>query len=192
MAWFPADPDWTDFYLPPGTEQELEDLENVLRDIPQLSSQQHAMPSYPQCDLPTTDAAPPDPHPSSASSLIAPSPNHNPALCNPSATGRHNPVMPASPAVQPSEPLANPGATPKVRKARTPQKSLPPQDNSTTPLRCGWKDCTYNGTFGRKAELMRHIALLHVSPHSYDCPVPGCRKVCNRSDNLLDHIRRAH
>ncbi|KAE8401839.1 hypothetical protein BDV37DRAFT_253747 [Aspergillus pseudonomiae] len=192
MAWFPADPNWDRFYLLPGIEQEL-DLESILRDIPQPASQQHAMPSYPQRDLPTVDATSPDPH----LTLIARSTNDNPGLSNQATISRNSPFHQATEimvpyAEQSSEQLGHPGATPSASRTRTPRRPLQRQGNRTTPFRCGWKDCTYNGTFGRKAELMRHIDLLHVSPHSFDCPLRGCKRVFNRWDNLSDHMRRAH
>ncbi|KNG91508.1 hypothetical protein ANOM_000048 [Aspergillus nomiae NRRL 13137] len=199
MAWFPADPNWTGFYLPRGTEQELEDFESILRDIPQPASQQHAMSSDPQHDLPTVDATSPDLY---STSLMAPSTNDNPGLSNqatiggdslfPNASNQPHSMTLAPRAEQPSEQLANPRAAANARTARTPRRSLQPGGNGSTLFRCGWKDCTYDGTFGREAELMRHVKLLHVSPRSYECRMLGCGRVFNRRDNLLDHRRRAH
>ncbi|KAJ1716282.1 hypothetical protein NYO67_1541 [Aspergillus flavus] len=180
MAWFPADPNWNDFYLPPGIEQELKDLETIFRDMPQPANQNHAQPSYSIPHAPKVDVTTPDPH-----SLIAPPTHQNSGLGNQAMMSLDSPfsntyqpqgMAPVPAAQQPSEPLANPKTTPTAREARPHRKSVQLQGNSTNPLRCGWKDCKYNGTFARKAELMRHIDLLHVSPHSYDCPVRGCRK----------------
>ncbi|KAE8147143.1 hypothetical protein BDV25DRAFT_143036 [Aspergillus avenaceus] len=66
------------------------------------------------------------------------------------------------------------------------------EDSRSEALRCKWDGCNYTGVFGRKAELMRHIEAIHVSPKSYNCPVNHCRRSFNRSDNLKEHIRRVH
>ncbi|KAE8420278.1 hypothetical protein BDV36DRAFT_293411 [Aspergillus pseudocaelatus] len=191
MAWFPSDPNWNDFYPPAGTEQELQDLESIFRDIPQPTNHTHAKTTYSQSYLPMVDSTTLDTH-----SLIAPSANHHPGLGNQPMMSRDSSQpwsMPPVPhAEQPFEQSVNPKLIPKSRKPRGDRKSPELQGSRSTPLRCGWKDCSYTGTFARKAELMRHIDVLHVSPHSYDCPVRGCRKVCNRWDNLWEHIRRAH
>ncbi|KAE8327608.1 hypothetical protein BDV39DRAFT_204921 [Aspergillus sergii] len=195
MAWFPADANWNDLYLPPGTEEELKDLETILRDIPQPLGQDHFVSSSSQSSAPTVDGNTPDPH-----SLIASPTNHNTGFDNqpmmsfdsPFFSNTYQPqgMTPAPPTEQSLEQSVKPNPLLKGREPRPHRKSVQLQGNS--PLRCGWKDCEYEGTFGRKAELMRHIDALHVSPHSYDCPIRGCKKVCNRQDNLLEHIRRAH
>ena len=59
-------------------------------------------------------------------------------------------------------------------------------------LRCEWKGCRYNGAFGRKFELRRHVETQHISPGSFPCREPTCRMSYNRKDNLEDHMRRAH
>ncbi|KAB8279163.1 hypothetical protein BDV30DRAFT_202301 [Aspergillus minisclerotigenes] len=175
MAWFPADPNWNDFYLPPGIQQELRDLETIFRDTQPFVNQNHAQPSDSLFHAPKDF----DNQPMMSLSTF-------------SNTNQPQGMVPVPFAEQPSEPSVSPKVTPKSREPRPHRKSVQLQGNSTNPLRCGWKGCKYNGTFARKADLMRHIDVLHVSPHSYDCPVRGCRKVCNRSDNLLEHIRRAH
>ncbi|PKY07437.1 hypothetical protein P168DRAFT_279406 [Aspergillus campestris IBT 28561] len=62
----------------------------------------------------------------------------------------------------------------------------------TTPLQCKWEGCRYLGEFQRVSELIRHIRTLHITPLDYPCPVPGCDKICNREDNLLQHMRTRH
>ncbi|KAJ5652766.1 hypothetical protein N7507_010192 [Penicillium longicatenatum] len=42
--------------------------------------------------------------------------------------------------------------------------------------KCQWKGCQYTGTFGRKADLMRHVETRHVCPKAYKCSFPGCSK----------------
>ncbi|QMW40820.1 hypothetical protein G4B11_004100 [Aspergillus flavus] len=197
MAWFPADANWNDLYFPPGTEEELKELETILRDIPQPLDQDHFVSSSSQSSAPTVDGTTPDPH-----SLIAPPTNHNTGFDNQPLMSFNSPffsntyqpqgMTPVPASEQPLEGSVKPKPALKARKPRPDRKSVRVLGETTTPLRCGWKDCEYEGTFGRKAELMRHIDVLHVSPHSYDCPVRGCKKVCNRQDNLLEHIRRAH
>ncbi|KAB8264686.1 hypothetical protein BDV32DRAFT_117399 [Aspergillus pseudonomiae] len=191
------DPNWPGFYFPPPTEQELEYLETILRDIAQPASQQHAMSSYPQRDLPAGDPTP-NPHTSPG---IAPLANEDPGHGNQATIGgdsafpnadQPQSMTSALRAEQPSEQLANSQATANARGARTPRRSPQPRDNGTALFQCGWKDCTYDGTFGREAELIRHVKLLHVSPRSYECRMPGCGRVFNRRDNLFDHRRRAH
>lgn len=68
---------------------------------------------------------------------------------------------------------------------RSHQPNDPPSE-----IKCHWKDCRYTGTFGRKAELKRHIETQHISPKAYKCP--ECGRPCNRDDNLNGHLRRVH
>ena len=63
---------------------------------------------------------------------------------------------------------------------------------STAPLQCKWEGCRYPGGFQRVYELIRHIRNLHIMPLAYPCPVPDCDKICNREDNLLQHMRTRH
>ncbi|KAJ5652767.1 hypothetical protein N7507_010193 [Penicillium longicatenatum] len=57
-------------------------------------------------------------------------------------------------------------------------------------LKCDWKGCRYTGTFGRKAELKRHVDTQHISPRAYKCP--KCGRPHNRDDNMNGHLRRVH
>jgi hypothetical protein len=57
---------------------------------------------------------------------------------------------------------------------------------------CKWEGCKFERSFGREAELLRHIRTTHISPGLYACPEAGCRKSCSRKDNLQAHRRRAH
>ncbi|RAK97360.1 uncharacterized protein BO80DRAFT_194329 [Aspergillus ibericus CBS 121593] len=59
-------------------------------------------------------------------------------------------------------------------------------------LTCGWNGCTYIRPFNRPADLLRHIKNIHVSPQSYPCWVPGCHRIFNRKDNLVEHLCRFH
>lgn len=67
------------------------------------------------------------------------------------------------------------------------------QENASPEIfRCLWEDCQYNGTFGRKTELMRHVETQHVSPKAYQCSFPGCMRKFSRVDNLRAHVRKVH
>jgi uncharacterized Zn-finger protein len=57
---------------------------------------------------------------------------------------------------------------------------------------CKWDGCKYTGSFGREADLLRHVRTAHISPRSFVCSVSGCRKSCSRKDNLEAHHRRVH
>lgn len=57
-------------------------------------------------------------------------------------------------------------------------------------LHCRWSGCAYNGTFGRKADLMRHIDNTHVDPRAHRCLC--CGSLFNRKDNLDKHLLRVH
>lgn len=59
-------------------------------------------------------------------------------------------------------------------------------------LICKWEGCKYARSFGREAELLRHVKTVHLSPSAYFCPELGCSKSCSRKDNLEAHRRRAH
>ncbi|KAJ5999423.1 hypothetical protein N7451_007233 [Penicillium sp. IBT 35674x] len=65
-----------------------------------------------------------------------------------------------------------------------------PCDLPSEILKCHWKGCRYTGTFGRKAELERHIRTQHINPKAYKCP--KCGRPCNRNDNLNGHLRNVH
>ncbi|RAQ66215.1 hypothetical protein COH20_002617 [Aspergillus flavus] len=140
MAWFPADPNWNDFYLPPGIQQELRDLETIFRDMPPVVNQNHAQPSDSLFHAPKVDATPPDPH-----NLFAPLTNHNQDFDNQpmmslspfSNTNQPQGMVPVPYAEQLSEPSVSPKVTPKSRKLRPQLKSVQLRGNSTSPLRCG-------------------------------------------------------
>ncbi|KAE8137775.1 hypothetical protein BDV38DRAFT_282708 [Aspergillus pseudotamarii] len=123
MAWFPSDPNWNDFYLPAGTEQELKDLESIFGDIQQPTNQTHATPPYTRSDLPEVDFMTPNPH-----SSIAPLAQHNLGLGNQLMMSRDSPqpqsMTPAPHAEPPSEQSVNPKVTPKGRKPRGHRKSV--------------------------------------------------------------------
>lgn len=59
-------------------------------------------------------------------------------------------------------------------------------------FRCEWKGCTSRSTFRRKAELLRHIQTIHVSPSAYACPEPDCTRSFARKDRLQSHMMRRH
>lgn len=70
------------------------------------------------------------------------------------------------------------------------ERSHQPKNSMSEVLKCHWEGCRYNGTFGRKAELKRHVETQHISPKAYKCP--KCGRPCNRDDNLNGHLRRVH
>ncbi|PLN84025.1 hypothetical protein BDW42DRAFT_199783 [Aspergillus taichungensis] len=83
----------------------------------------------------------------------------------------------------------------EASRARRNSRALSQRNNraaKTTPLQCKWEDCRYLGGFQRVSELIRHIRNLHITPLSWPCPVPDCDKICNREDNLLQHMRTRH
>ncbi|KAE8166925.1 hypothetical protein BDV40DRAFT_295955 [Aspergillus tamarii] len=201
MACYTTNLNWDESNFLLGTEQEFENIESLFRNIapPPPPPQNHGGPSHSQPYPQKVDATTAEPN-----TLIAPPANDNTGPGNqqrlmslrvdfPLPVGYPSRRMEPVPHVEPlSDQSVNRKATPRARNSRHHRKSPQLPGSSATPLRCGWKDCNYQGTFGRKAELMRHIDTQHVSPRSYDCPIQGCRKVCNREDNLLEHIRRAH
>ncbi|KAJ5798460.1 uncharacterized protein N7503_007756 [Penicillium pulvis] len=70
------------------------------------------------------------------------------------------------------------------------EESHQPNNSPSEILKCHWKGCRYTGTFGRKAELKRHVETQHIFPKAYKCP--KCGRPCNRDDNLNGHLRRVH
>ncbi|EAU31653.1 predicted protein [Aspergillus terreus NIH2624] len=77
----------------------------------------------------------------------------------------------------------------RVKARRSRRKNVSKSKSGNQRLQCGWNNCDYNGTFGRKAELMRHIDSKHVSPGAHMCPMPNCGRAFNRKDNLDEHLR---
>ncbi|UDD56809.1 hypothetical protein AFCA_004333 [Aspergillus flavus] len=120
MAWFPADPNWNDFYLPPGIQQELRDLETIFRDMPPVVNQNHAQPSDSLFHAPKDFDNQP---------MMSLSPFSN--------TNQPQGMVPVPYAEQLSEPSVSPKVTPKSRKLRPQLKSVQLRGNSTSPLRCG-------------------------------------------------------
>lgn len=66
-------------------------------------------------------------------------------------------------------------------------------------FKCGFKDCTHEGTFPRNWELQRHIQTKHLraSAGSFVCHAEGCfnkqrRWTFTRSDKLTAHIKANH
>ncbi|KAL4811616.1 hypothetical protein BDW67DRAFT_171585 [Aspergillus spinulosporus] len=54
---------------------------------------------------------------------------------------------------------------------------------------CEWRGCRrYDDCFRRNGDRRRHVSTKHVNPGFYKCPVAGCKKTCNRSDNLAKHV----
>lgn len=129
MAWFPADANWNDLYFPPGTEEELKELETILRDIPQPLDQDHFVSSSSQSSAPTVDGTTPDPH-----SLIAPPTNHNTGFDNQPLMSFNSPffsntyqpqgMTPVPATEQPLEGSVKPKPALKARKPRPDRKSV--------------------------------------------------------------------
>ncbi|KAL4887792.1 hypothetical protein BDV59DRAFT_196982 [Aspergillus ambiguus] len=76
-----------------------------------------------------------------------------------------------------------------IKGHRSCRNSVPKSKSNHQRFQCGWKDCDYNGTFGRKAELLRHIDSKHVDPRAHKCS--DCGKTFNRRDNL-EQLLRVH
>ncbi|BAE58479.1 unnamed protein product [Aspergillus oryzae RIB40] len=144
MAWFPAATDWNDFYLPPGIQQELEDLETIFRNVPQPPNQNHPLSSNSQSDAPMVDATTLDPH-----SLIAPPTNHNTGYDNqlvmnldsPFFSNTYQPqgMTPVFPTEQPLEESVKPKPSLKAQNPRSQRKSPQSQHIRTE----GRVDATY-------------------------------------------------
>lgn len=63
-------------------------------------------------------------------------------------------------------------------------------NKSAATLKCAWPGC--RSSFGRKADLMRHVNSQHFPAHSYRCAVKGCTRTFYRRDKLRDHERHSH
>ncbi|RAK97359.1 uncharacterized protein BO80DRAFT_194322 [Aspergillus ibericus CBS 121593] len=82
-----------------------------------------------------------------------------------------------------------PSSTNPVYNSRDPQIDT----KETQPrLRCEWKDCTYKNGFNRPADLLRHVKTMHVTPQSFKCDFPGCKRTFSRKDNLRGHQLHVH
>lgn len=66
------------------------------------------------------------------------------------------------------------------------QRNQPPD----SVLKCEWKGCKSKRSFGRRAELERHVKSIHISPDAYQCPVIGCEKSFGRKDRMESHKRQ--
>ncbi|KAL4744714.1 hypothetical protein BDW72DRAFT_187942 [Aspergillus terricola var. indicus] len=55
---------------------------------------------------------------------------------------------------------------------------------------CEWIRCGH--TFNRRADLLRHLRSVHLSPVAARCPVQGCGQTFGRRDHLRHHMRRSH
>ncbi|KAI9926073.1 hypothetical protein ASPWEDRAFT_181431 [Aspergillus wentii DTO 134E9] len=108
-------------------------------------------------------------------------------ISRPEATTLHHPLP---------QRIISPHQTPSPRNSRSrdTQTTTSQRQNRaqlpTNSFQCRWEGCRRNCSFGRKAELMRHIELLHVSPGSYECS--RCSRAFNRKDNLAEHMRSRH
>ncbi|KAI9370384.1 hypothetical protein BJX61DRAFT_515715 [Aspergillus egyptiacus] len=83
---------------------------------------------------------------------------------------------------------SEPRARPRGRRSNRHTSTSPETHNHR--FQCAWAGCTYNGTFGRKAELMRHLDNYHIDPRCHKCP--SCGRVFKRKDNLREHRLRIH
>jgi len=82
-------------------------------------------------------------------------------------------------------------------EAQQPQEQ--PQPAEGTRFYCMYKPCASEGmSFGRKADLERHIAAKHTrpSPPLVDCEDPGCHRRGKygfvRRDKMIEHMRDVH
>ncbi|KAL5342281.1 hypothetical protein BJX70DRAFT_356374 [Aspergillus crustosus] len=57
-------------------------------------------------------------------------------------------------------------------------------------MHCAWVQV--HETLRRKFELARHTKVLHTERREFPCQWPGCKKVLNRNDKLLEHHRAHH
>lgn len=129
MACYTTNLNWGDFNFSPGTEQELENIESLLRDIPSSPPQNHGGPSHSQPYPQTVDAMTAEPN-----SLIAPPANDNTGPGNqrimslrvdiPLPNGYPSQWMePVPRAEQLSDQSVNRKATPGARNSRPRRKS---------------------------------------------------------------------
>ncbi|KAL4861249.1 hypothetical protein BDV12DRAFT_204209 [Aspergillus spectabilis] len=98
----------------------------------------------------------------------------------------------------------NPHTTPPSDLSNTAPSSQTSNSNSNsnsnstrqprTAYNCTRPNCTNNRGlgFGRKADLDRHTACLHVNPGSFVCKYPGCVRVFNRGYRLRAHVKMIH
>ncbi|KAF9885543.1 hypothetical protein FE257_012749 [Aspergillus nanangensis] len=75
--------------------------------------------------------------------------------------------------------------------AWTPQPS-PMDASEPSSFVCRWEGCCYTGAFRRKADLLRHLETIHISPQSFACLARGCHRMFNRRDNMRQHLFRRH
>ncbi|KAL2828405.1 hypothetical protein BDW59DRAFT_159610 [Aspergillus cavernicola] len=66
------------------------------------------------------------------------------------------------------------------------------EPKSTVQPRCRWHGCTYSGTFQRMHDLLRHVTAIPIAPGYEMCPILDCKRIFNRRDNLIEHLRRVH
>jgi hypothetical protein len=75
---------------------------------------------------------------------------------------------------------------------RDPNTATRPPTTSRFSKPCKWEGCKNTHPFSREADLLRHVKSVHISPGSYTCSEPRCRKSCSRKDNLAAHRQRIH
>jgi hypothetical protein len=112
---------------------------------------------------------------------------------DPPSAGIRPPIVPAS-----SHPEPKPRTRKKTSSRVTEYATLPISPQSSchprpaTIFECKWEGCQYPGSFNREHDLLRHLRTIHIAPLAHSYPVKECRKVCNREDNLLQHMKNRH
>lgn len=59
-------------------------------------------------------------------------------------------------------------------------------------LRCEWRGCPSSRSFGRLADLKRHVETFHIARTTYRCAKEGCMRTFKRKDKFKEHIRKSH
>ncbi|KAL4861546.1 hypothetical protein BDV12DRAFT_203910 [Aspergillus spectabilis] len=112
----------------------------------------------------------------------------------------NNPRTTPPPDLSNTAPSSQTRYIPQTKHTNHPSNPSPFHSNSNSTRRprtvynCTRPNCTNNRGrgFGRKAELDRHTACLHVNPGAFVCEYPGCVRVFNRGDRLRAHVEGIH
>jgi hypothetical protein len=66
------------------------------------------------------------------------------------------------------------------------------QHRADSKLKCQWRGCPSTRSFGRVADLKRHVETFHIAPVNHRCVQRGCGRTFTRKDKLQEHVRKSH